>query len=168
MKLFDNVESHKTQICGIGHFEKELSILDPWCWNTSWCNNLGVMIKEGNQASLQDRTKTLIFLRHHLHEGLKKSFWWKITSLIQLDLNHSLKWMQYRPKFVDINKDEDMVVEEIPDTMVLLVIIHQILRKWKPYGTTRSGTILRQNKKMGSVYKINLLRTMRIIVTDVV
>ena len=34
--------------------------------------NLGAMIKEGNQASLQDRAKTLIFLHHHLHEGLKK------------------------------------------------------------------------------------------------
>ena len=30
------------------------------------------MIKEGNQASLQDHAKALIFLRHHLHEGLKK------------------------------------------------------------------------------------------------
>ena len=26
--------------------------------------NLGAVIKEGNQASLQDRTKALIFLRH--------------------------------------------------------------------------------------------------------
>ena len=34
--------------------------------------NLGVMIKEGNQASLQDRAKTLTFLCHHLHEGLTK------------------------------------------------------------------------------------------------
>ena len=34
--------------------------------------NLGAMIKEENQASLQDHTKTLIFLCHHLHEGLKK------------------------------------------------------------------------------------------------
>ena len=34
--------------------------------------NLRAMIKEGNQASLQDRTKTLIFFRYHLHEGLKK------------------------------------------------------------------------------------------------
>ena len=33
--------------------------------------NLGAMIKEGNQASLQDCPNTLIFLRHHLHEGLK-------------------------------------------------------------------------------------------------
>ena len=34
--------------------------------------NPGAIIKEGNQASLQDRTKTLIFLRHYLYEGLKK------------------------------------------------------------------------------------------------
>ena len=33
--------------------------------------NLGVTIKEGNQASLQDHAKTLIFLRHHLYKGLK-------------------------------------------------------------------------------------------------
>ena len=55
--------------------------------------------------------------------------------------------------------DEDVVVEEILDTMVFIIIIH---------CTTRSGIILRQNKKMGSVYKINLLRTMRIIVIYVV
>ena len=34
--------------------------------------NLGATIKEENQASLQDHAKTLIFLHHHLHEGLKK------------------------------------------------------------------------------------------------
>ena len=33
--------------------------------------NLGETIKEGNQGSLQDRAKALIFLRHHLHEDLK-------------------------------------------------------------------------------------------------
>ena len=33
--------------------------------------NLGETIKEGNQRSMQDRAKTLIFLRHHLHEDLK-------------------------------------------------------------------------------------------------
>ena len=43
-----------------------------------------------------------------------------------------------------------VVVEEIPDTMVLMIIIHQILRKGKPHCTTRSGTIPRQNKKMES------------------
>ena len=35
--------------------------------------NFGVMIKEENQAFLQDRAKTLIFLRYHLHEGLTKN-----------------------------------------------------------------------------------------------
>ena len=35
--------------------------------------NLGVMIKEGNQASLQDCAKTIIFLCHHLHEDLTKN-----------------------------------------------------------------------------------------------
>ena len=35
--------------------------------------SLGAMIKEGNQASLQDREKTLIFLRYHLHESLTKN-----------------------------------------------------------------------------------------------
>ena len=33
--------------------------------------NLGETIKEGNQMSLQDRAKSLIFIRHHLHEDLK-------------------------------------------------------------------------------------------------
>ena len=36
--------------------------------------NLGNIIKEGNQASMQDRTKSLIFLRHHLHEDLKNEY----------------------------------------------------------------------------------------------
>ena len=33
--------------------------------------NLRETIIEGNQRSLQDRAKALIFLRHHLHEDLK-------------------------------------------------------------------------------------------------
>ena len=36
--------------------------------------NLGNIIKEGNQASLQDRSKSLIFLWHHLHEDLKNEY----------------------------------------------------------------------------------------------
>ena len=36
--------------------------------------NLGATIKEENQVSLQDRAKTLIFLHHHLHEGLKNEY----------------------------------------------------------------------------------------------
>ena len=33
--------------------------------------NLEETIKKGNQRSLQDRAKALIFLRRHLHEDLK-------------------------------------------------------------------------------------------------
>ena len=36
--------------------------------------NLKTTIKEGNQASLQDHAKALIFLRHHLHECLKNEY----------------------------------------------------------------------------------------------
>ena len=78
--------------------------------------------------------------------------------------------MQYYPKLavVDEDEDKDVVVEGIPDTMVIMVIIPQILIKIKPHYTTKSQVIQRQNKKMGSVYKINLPRTMKIIVIDVV
>ena len=36
--------------------------------------NLRNTIKERNQASLQDRAKSLIFLRHHLYENLKNEY----------------------------------------------------------------------------------------------
>ena len=36
--------------------------------------NFGETIKEGNQSSLQDCAKALIFLRHHLHEDLKNEY----------------------------------------------------------------------------------------------
>nr|XP_023919902.1 uncharacterized protein LOC112031443 [Quercus suber] len=36
--------------------------------------NLGDTIKVGNQASLQDRAKSMIFIRHHLHEELKSEY----------------------------------------------------------------------------------------------
>ncbi|XP_059658810.1 uncharacterized protein LOC132305146 [Cornus florida] len=36
--------------------------------------NLGETIKEENKAFLQDRAKTMIFLRHHLHEELKTEY----------------------------------------------------------------------------------------------
>ena len=36
--------------------------------------NLGNAIKEGNNASQQDRAKAMIFLRHHIHEGLKEEY----------------------------------------------------------------------------------------------
>ena len=36
--------------------------------------NLGDTIKEKNDSSAQDRVKAMIFLRHHLHEGLKTKY----------------------------------------------------------------------------------------------
>ena len=36
--------------------------------------NLGNTIKEGNTASQQDRDKALIFIRHHINEGLKSEY----------------------------------------------------------------------------------------------
>ena len=175
MKLFDNVDSHKTRINDIWHFRKELSILDLDAEIHLDVMNFGAMIKERNKASLEDRVKTLIFLCHNLHEGLKnikinnellmRNHQSRLTRFEPfLEMNTSLKWIQYRHKLVD--EDVVVVVEEISDTMVLIVIIHQILKKWKPHCTIRSGTILRYNKKMGSVYKINLLKTIRIIVID--
>ena len=69
---------------------------------------------------------------------------------------------------MDVDEDEDEDVEEILDTMVLMVIILQILRRGKPHCTTRNGITLRQNKKKGSVYEINFPRTMRIIAINMV
>ena len=36
--------------------------------------NLGNTIKDGNESSAQDRAKAMIFLRHHLHEGLQAEY----------------------------------------------------------------------------------------------
>jgi len=36
--------------------------------------NLGETIKEKNNASLQDRAKAIIFIHHHLYEGLKVEY----------------------------------------------------------------------------------------------
>jgi len=36
--------------------------------------NLGETIKKANNAFLQDRAKTMIFIHHHLHEGLKVEY----------------------------------------------------------------------------------------------
>ena len=37
-------------------------------------NGLGDAIKEKNNVSSQDKAKTLIFIRRHLHEGLKAEY----------------------------------------------------------------------------------------------
>ncbi|KAI5311829.1 hypothetical protein L3X38_041002 [Prunus dulcis] len=36
--------------------------------------NLENTIKEGNEASVHDHSKVMIFLRHHLHKGLKSKY----------------------------------------------------------------------------------------------
>ena len=49
--------------------------------------NLGNTIKGGNTASLQDRAKALIFLRHHIDNGLKSDYnsaLFKISSQLKL------------------------------------------------------------------------------------
>ena len=45
--------------------------MDTGCGNPSECPGLEDTIKEGNQASNQNKAKSMIFLRHHLHESLK-------------------------------------------------------------------------------------------------
>ena len=71
-------------------------------------------------------------------EQINKFFLWEIISLIQLDMNRFLKWMQYRLKLMDVDENEDvvMVLEGILNTMVLVVIIPQILKKRKSRCTT--------------------------------
>ena len=49
--------------------------------------NLGNTIKEGNTASLQDRAKASIFLRHHIDEGLKSEY------LTERQQGHITKWL---------------------------------------------------------------------------
>ena len=51
-------------------------------------NALGETIKDGNNASNQDKAKAMIFLRHHLHEGLKAEY---LTTKDPLVLWNNLK-----------------------------------------------------------------------------
>ena len=53
--------------------------------------NLGAAVKEGNQASLKDRVKALIFLWHHLHEDLKSEY---LTVKDSLTL-----WNEYKGRY---------------------------------------------------------------------
>ena len=74
MKLFDNVEFTKLKFVALDISRKKYL---SWILNAEIhldAMNLGATIKKGNQASLQDRAKALIFLRHHLHEGLKNEY----------------------------------------------------------------------------------------------
>ena len=90
--------------------------------------------------------------------------------------NHQSHPIRFEP-FFEVNVissqthgrvNEDVVVEGIFDTMELMVVIIQIPKKGKPHGTTRSEIIPRSNKKLRSIYKIHLVRPMKIIAIDVV
>ncbi|KAK9057874.1 hypothetical protein SSX86_022713 [Deinandra increscens subsp. villosa] len=50
--------------------------------------SLGDTIKEGNETSIQDKAKAMIFLRHHIHEDLKSEY---LTTKDPLDLWNNLK-----------------------------------------------------------------------------
>ncbi|XP_059654203.1 uncharacterized protein LOC132300913 [Cornus florida] len=63
--------------------------------------NLGETIKENNNASLQDRAKSMIFLRHHLHEELKTEY---LTVKDPLTLWKNLKERYEHQKIVILPK----------------------------------------------------------------
>ena len=63
--------------------------------------NMRNTIKEGNQASMQDHTKSLIFLRHHLHENLKYEY---LTVKYHLTLWNELKGRYDHQKTVILPK----------------------------------------------------------------
>ncbi|KAK4388339.1 hypothetical protein Sango_2440500 [Sesamum angolense] len=64
-------------------------------------NGLENTIKEGNEASNQDKAKAMIFLRHHLHEGLKIEY---LTIKDPLVLWNNLKEMYDHQKTVILPK----------------------------------------------------------------
>ena len=53
--------------------------------------NLGEKIKEGNEESQQDSAKTIIFLRHHLHEDSKNEY--------LIVKNHFTLWNNLKDRF---------------------------------------------------------------------
>ena len=69
-----------------------------------------------------------------------------------------------------MDEDEDMVVvvEEILDTMVLVVIIHQILRKRKASLDHQKWNNTEVKQENGKCLQDKLLRTMRISVINVI
>ena len=83
--------------------------------------------------------------------------------------NHQSRTIGSKP-FLE-NEDEDMVVivKWVLDTMVLMVVIPQIpINNIYTALHHQKWSNLTQNKKMGSVYRINLPKTMRVIAINVV
>ena len=63
--------------------------------------NLKDTIKEENNKSLQERAKTMIFIRHHLHEKLKVEY---LTIKDQLVLWKNLKKIYDHQKFITLSQ----------------------------------------------------------------
>jgi hypothetical protein len=64
-------------------------------------NGLGDAIKEKTNASGQDKAKALIFIHHHLHEGLKVEY---LIDKDPLVLWNKLKERFYHQKTVILSK----------------------------------------------------------------
>ncbi|XP_020270895.1 uncharacterized protein LOC109846083 [Asparagus officinalis] len=69
-------------------------------------NALGDTIKDGNDASNQDKAKSMIFFRHHLHEGLKAEY---LTVKDLLVLWNSLKESSQLKLCGEKDADEEML-----------------------------------------------------------
>ncbi|XP_009610481.1 uncharacterized protein [Nicotiana tomentosiformis] len=69
MSNLSKLEFMALDICGNNYL--------PWVFDAEIhldAKGLGDTIKEGNEASSQDKAKAMIFLRHHLDEGLKSEY----------------------------------------------------------------------------------------------
>ena len=64
-------------------------------------NALGETIKDGNNASNQDKEKAMVILRHYLHEGLRDEY---LTIKDPLVLWNNLKEMYDHQKIVILPK----------------------------------------------------------------
>lgn len=69
MSLLSKLDFHALDISGKNYLTW---VLDAKVHLTA--NSLGATIKDGNKASVQDKAKALLFLRHHLHEDLKREY----------------------------------------------------------------------------------------------
>lgn len=69
MSLLSKLDFHALDISGKNYLTW---VLDAKVHLTA--NNLGATIRDGGKASTQDKAKALLFLRHHLHEDLKREY----------------------------------------------------------------------------------------------
>ncbi|XP_021717272.1 uncharacterized protein LOC110685118 [Chenopodium quinoa] len=72
---------------------------------------LSETIKEANEATPQDKAKAMIFLRHHLHEGLRNEY------LILKD--PQILWSNLKESYVQNNFSIELCEENITDAEML-------------------------------------------------